>query len=165
MSEPLSSRCVANECRKVWHPTRLVRPAARPASVTARPSLHDLELREQKRPRGVREHHPPVLLPLATPHGDLWPLSAPAVVLNVMMPPSIRSTRPYARVPSRNASSSVTPSGVNSTATDCGATSCATASVTELKQRTVRQDDREPGDAGVSVDVKCYGHSQRSLAC
>jgi integrase-like protein len=36
MSDPLSSRCVANECRNVWQPTRLARPAFRPASVTAR---------------------------------------------------------------------------------------------------------------------------------
>jgi hypothetical protein len=36
MSYPLSSRCVWNECRSVWHPTRFTSPAFRPASVTAR---------------------------------------------------------------------------------------------------------------------------------
>lgn len=36
ISEPLSRRCVANECRNVWHPTRFVLPAGLAASATAR---------------------------------------------------------------------------------------------------------------------------------
>ncbi len=36
MSVPSSSRCVANECRKVWHETRFAIPVRREAAVTAR---------------------------------------------------------------------------------------------------------------------------------
>ena len=66
-------------------------------------------------------------------------MAAPAVVANVTRPPSIRSTRPYARVPSRNTSSSVTPAGVTTT---CGAAAWRSPAVGRPVSTSARQAAR-----------------------
>ena len=62
MSYPFSSRWVANEWRKLWHPAGFVMPAARTALRTAR---------WRRLPDDPGEDRDPVLVALAGPHDDV----------------------------------------------------------------------------------------------